>query len=172
MSGTKLDQGAPKTLVKKDWEYFQYCGGMGGASCLKAAGIDRLTWGVKNDAFAVRNRTLILLDPGFRVYADGGASGVADCRNAGASQNIYVAVSVNGVLTVPQITAQNMITGAGPAYLEFDERLLPQPNNPLYTGYTFITAYWGNTAFVTSGGPLATDTVPYQVESNISDIRI
>lgn len=169
VSGDRAIAGKPKPINKQDYEFYMYCGGMGGGDCFMPIGTDRFTWYVENDPEAVVNRYLSLFDTGrFSVHEDDGPAFFPSCRFAGPPVPIYVAVSVDGNITPARIMAQNMITGFGvPAVLEFDEKWLPQPTDPRYHGRTYVTVYWGNPLHVSVGFV----GLPYNTEANLSNVE-
>lgn len=175
MIGDRVIAGKPKPINKRDYELVFYCGGMGGGTCYTKTNVDRYTWYVENDPEAVVNRYLALEDLGqFELFTDGGQTPTTfddpACRNAGTPVPLYVGVSVDGNPDAADIIAQNVITGFGiPALIEFDEKYLPQPTNPLYEGRTYITVYWGNVNYVQIGSFFG---LPYRTEANLSNVEI
>lgn len=172
--GDRLPGGFPKPIIKNDYEYRLYCGGMGGGGCVLPVGVDRVTWSIENDPFAVRNRLLLLRNENrIQFHSDAGPSGFC-AHTAGTLQQYWVAVSVDGNLTVDEIKAQNVIGGLEGflelAFYEFDDTFLPQPDNPLYDGNTYVTVYWGNANFV--GFELDPDYRLFETELNLHDVRI
>jgi len=174
MAGDRVPGGFPKPIIKSDYEYRLYCGGKGGGGCPVLVGVDRTTWAIENDPFAVRNRLLVLKDDGTKqFYKDAGPTAFCD-HSEGEKQPFWVAVSVDGVLTVDEIKAQN-VQGGLQAYgttqfYEFDDTLLPQPSDAGYAGVTYVTVYWGDANYV--GFQMTSDYRLFPTELNLHDVRI
>lgn len=165
--------GKNKPINKRDYEFKFYCGGLGGGGCPNAIGVDRFTWFVENDKSAVVNRFLAMEYNGiFQAYTDGGPHAfLPGCRELGSSMPIYVAVSPTENISKSQITAQNVIIGFGiPAVVEFDEKFLPQPTDPLYEGRTYVTVYWGDPNLISDLGVGA--SFPMKTIANLSNVEI
>lgn len=166
--------GKNKPINKRDYELKIYCGGLGGGGCAQAVGTSLYQWSVENDKSAVVNRFLAMEYNGvFTLYTDGGPHSFlpAPCREAGDAVPMYVAVSPTPNISSAEIIAQNVIIGFGiPAIVEFDEKLLPQPTDPLYEGRTWVTVYWGNPGYVTELGIGA--SFPMRTIANLSNVEI
>ncbi len=164
--GDTLSRAYPNNTLKKDWTLTVIaCGGKGGGLPCSPMGIDRLTFSIPTDIFAVYNRKIIMFDNAFRVF-DG------DCYDPTKAKPIYIKASVDGNPTDAQLLASSVITGLnGASGYNIELTDLPQPSNPLYQNKIYITAYWGNSSY-TNYAPPAQGTPIFRLIKYDYDIKV
>jgi hypothetical protein len=158
MSNTgQKDRAYPRSIHEKRGAYIlgaSCAGGKGGGAFFVYVGSDMKVIEYRVTKFDVYNRKLILRNPNFDVFADGGdnpSDPDPQYRLAGERQNWYLGFGVNSALTGPQIIAQNiLITIASPCEIEVDAIDLPQPTDAGWDNRIYIYMYWGNPNFVIS----------------------
>lgn len=132
----------------------QCASGKGGGAFFVYVGTEMAIIEYKVPKFDVYNRKLILKNPDFDVYADGGddpASGDPANRLPAARQDWWLGFGVDTLMTGAEVVAQDiLITEAAPMEIELDAEDLPQPTDAGWDNKIYIYLYWGDANFVKS----------------------
>lgn len=168
-----LSQGYPKSLQKKDWLYFRYCGGKGGGGCFYVQTLTQVRFAIEVNPFLVRNRSLTLNNPAgvIEFYGKGTDLGSGCFTSSGSPLNWYLAFSTDGVLTNAECVAQNNLqTGAAGYDIEIPESKLPQPSDAGWDGKIYVHICW-IVAGIVSDAVLANDQQYLRVVQHNYDVR-
>lgn len=129
-------------------------GGKGGGAFYQYIGTELAIIEYKVPKFDVFNRKLVLRNPSFDVYLDGGddpTSSDPANRLPGARQDWWLGFGVDTSLTGEEVVDQNiLIEDAAPMEIEVDTEYLPQPTDPGWDNKIYIYMFWGNPNFVIS----------------------
>lgn len=128
-------------------------GGKGGGACFAPVGSSMAVLEYRVPKFDVYNRKLVLRNPSFDVYFDGGSD--PGCppsgRLPGTRADWWLGFGVNSSLTGDQVVAQNIkITASSPCEITVYAEDLPQPTDAGWSNKIYIYMYWGNPNFVIS----------------------
>lgn len=128
-------QGYPRTHLKKDWTYFQYCGGSGAIGPLVLQNQNQVVCGMDVNPYITINRDLILFTNSFQIYSDPAGNTPAQW---------WLALGATNSLTPAQILAQNNpFTNAGNTSIELLRAKLPQPTDAGWSSKIYVYIYWG-----------------------------
>lgn len=147
--------GYPKSLLKKDWSIFRYCGGGGAGNCAQPQGKTQVRFGIDLNPFIVRQDSILLRNPeffGIVLYPDAGPDGFG-CTSSyvlGTEKSWYLGFSNDGVLTDAEVRAQGLLqtTGAPPFDIEVGRSKLPQPTDADWSGILYVHMHWTNSTYV------------------------
>lgn len=151
MGSQDIEQrGYPKSLQKKDWTIYRYCGGSGGGGCPVVQNKTQVRFGIDLNPYLVRNNSILFRNPeffGFVVYPDAGSDGF--CSNSyvlGTERSWYLGFSNTGTLTDDQVISQQLLqtAGAPPFDIEVSANKLPQPTDSDWTGILYVHIVWLN----------------------------
>lgn len=171
--------GYRSATVIKDFEFVQYCGGMGGGNFALLMNTQRAIFKIKNNPFTVRNEKLILLNEQFTVNVNAGANGMGG-YNEGARLPLYWAATHDpAAITDAQIIARNNVipsTTAPPYYVTMEADDLPQPINPGWAGFTYVIIHWTDPTAVSQWAQVLNEdgvqTAPLVVMDYQQDVKI
>lgn len=169
-------QGYPKSLQKKDWAIYKYCGGAGGGDCPVVQNKTQVVFAIEVNPFLVRNRDLLLRNPeffGFVIFEDLGATMFcANSYDVNDPKEWYLGFSADGNLTDAEVIAQGLLQDdpAPPFDMEVAGRQLPQPTDPLWEDKIYVHIVWTNPLWVSD--QLYIDDVQYfRVVQHNYDVR-
>lgn len=155
MGASDLSQkGYPKSLQKKDWSIYVYCGGSGGGGCAAVQNKTQVRYGIELNPFIVSNDSILLRNPeflGIVLYPDAGPNGFCSSTyTLGTEQGWWLGFSNTGVLTDAQVRSQGLFqtAGAPPFDIEVSRNKLPQPTDSDWTGILYVHIVWLNPLFV------------------------
>jgi len=168
-------RGYPKSLQKKDWTIYKYCGGGGGGDCVQVQNKTQIRFAIDVNPFLVFNRSLLLRNPeffGIVLYQDGGPAFFCDHSAVGGPQDWYLGFSASGTMTDADVIAQDLLQDnlTPPFDIEVSANKLPQPTDPLWQDKIFVHIVWTNPLFVSD--QLYVDDVQYlRVVKHNYDVR-
>lgn len=153
--------GRPRTEVKKDFEYFIYCGGKGGGSGLEKTGQVFYKFLVKNDKFSVRNNRLVINNVNFVVYKEATYNGFAWVPVPGSEATLRAWAFTDDLASGTESDKKYMaggipLPGPPPYDIVFEGRKpgapfvlgdLPQPGDPGYKAFSSIYLFWDSTDY-------------------------
>ncbi len=147
--------GYPKSLQKKDWTIYRYCGGGGAGNCAYPQGKTQVRFGIDLNPYLVRQDSILFRNPeyfGMVVYPDAGPDGFL-CSNSyvlGTQKQWYLGFSNTGVLTDQQVKNQNLTqpATAPPFDIEVGRSKLPQPTDSDWTGILYVHMVWDSSNYV------------------------
>jgi len=163
-SDTNL-QGYPKSLQKKDFTVFLYCGGMGGGDCAVVQNKTQVRFGIEMHPYMTRQDSILLRNPeffGVVLYPDAGPSGFcSNSYNLGTQVDWYLAFSNDGVMTDQEVFDQNLLQDnlVPPYDIEISGSQLPQPTDSDWSGIMYVHIAWDNPLYVSD--QLYVDDVQY-----------
>lgn len=169
------DQGYPKSLQKKDWAIYRYCGGAGGGDCAQVQNNTHVSFAIDVNPFLVRNRSLLLRNPeffGIVFYQDGGPSGFCDHSVSGGPQDWYLGFDADNTATDEEVIAQNLLQDnlTPPFDIEVAGKYLPQPTDPNWDDKIWCHIVWTDPQFV-SDAVYVDDTQYLRVVKHNYDVR-
>jgi hypothetical protein len=147
-------QGYPKSLQKKDWEIYLYCGGAGGGGCAVVQNNTQVRFGIEMNPYITRQDSILLRNPeffGIVLYPDAGVSGFCDHSYVlGTEVDWYLGFSNDGVLTDQEVRDQNLLqtAGAPPFDIEVSGNKLPQPTDSDWSGIMYVHIHWTDSLYV------------------------
>lgn len=147
-------RGYPKSLQKKDFTVYLYCGGSGGGGCAYPQGKTQVRYGIEMNPFIVSNESILFRNPAFFgivLYPDAGVGG--GCPNSyslGTERTWYLGFSNTGTLTDAQVIAQQLPQSAGapPFDILVGRNKLPQPTDADWTGILYVHIVWADANYV------------------------
>ena len=148
-------QGYPKSLQKKDWAIYLYCGGGGGGGCPPEQGKTQVRFGIELNPYITRQDSILLRNPeflGIVLYPNAGPDGFF-CSTSyvlGTEVDWYLGFSNDGVLTDEEVRSQQLLqtAGAPPFDIEVSGNKLPQPTDPDWSGIMYVHIHWTNSLYV------------------------
>ena len=148
-------RGYPKSLQKKDFTVYLYCGGSGGGNCAAIQNKTQVRFGIEMNPYIVSNDSIVLRNPdffGIVLYPDAGPDGFG-CTSSyvlGTERNWYLGFSNTGSLTDDQVKAQQLLqtAGAPPFDIEVGRNKLPQPTDSDWSGIMYVHIVWDNPLYV------------------------
>ena len=148
-------KGYPKSLQKRDWTIYLYCGGSGGGGCPYVQNKTQVRFGIDLNPFIVSNDSITLRNPefgGFVVYPNLGSDGFCpDSFVLGAEAGWYLGFSNDGVMTDAEVIAQGLFQAAHitPPYdIQVSKNKLPQPTDSDWSGTLYIHIVWTNPSYI------------------------
>lgn len=147
-------KGYPKSLQKRDFSVYYFCGGGGAGACPVTQGKTQVRYGVELDPFIVSNDSLLLRNPefgGIALYTDLGPDAFCSkSYNINDPEDWYLGFSNDGVLTDAEVIAQgNRQSGLVIPYdIEIAGTKLPQPTDSDWSGTLYIHIAWTNANFI------------------------
>lgn len=169
-------QGYPKSLQKKDWEIYKYCGGAGGGDCPVVQNNTHISYAIEVNPFLVRNRSLLLRNPSFFgivLYTDLGPDFFCSSSyNANNPEDWYIGFDADNTMTDAEVIAQNLLQDNldPPFDIDVAERFLPQPTDPNWDDKIYVHIVWTNSLYVSD--QLYIDDVQYlRVVKHNYDVR-
>lgn len=147
-------QGYPKSLQKKDWTIYKYCGGGGAGNCPPVQGKTQVRFGIELNPYLVSNDSILFRNPeffGIVLYPDAGASGLCSTSYVlGTEVDWYLGFSNDGVLTDQEVRDQNLLqtAGAPPFDIEVGRPKLPQPTDVDWSGILYVHIHWSSPNYV------------------------
>lgn len=159
------NKGYPKSLLKKDWSIYKYCGGGGGGPCPFVQNNTQIVFSIETNPYLVYNRSMLLRNPeffGIVLYDDLGSDGFCpNSYNENNPQDWYLGFSASGSLTDQEVIDQGLKQeGKLPPFdIEVFGSQLPQPTDDLWQEKIFVHVVWLNSAFISD--QLYTDDVQY-----------
>ncbi len=172
-SQDQLSQGYPKSLQKKDWLIFRYCGGKGGGGCYWLQTLTQVRFAIEVNPFLTRNRSLTLNNPAgvIEFYNPGVDTGGGCYTSSGSPLRWYLAFSTTGVLTDAQCVAQGNLQGGAAGYdIDIAGSKLPQPTDAGWNSKIYIHICWLTTNIV-SDAVLANNQQYLRVVQHNYDVR-
>ena len=170
------NQGYPKSLQKKDWTIYRYCGGAGGGDCAVVQNNTHISFAIDVNPFLVRNRSLLLRNPeffGIVLYADLGVSGLCShSYDVNSPQDWYLGFDADNTMTDAEVIAESLLQDnlTPPFDIEVSARNLPQPTDPNWNDKIYCHIVWTNPLFVSD--QLYEDDVQYlRVVKHNYDVR-
>jgi len=152
-------QGYPKSLQKKDWTLYRYCGGGGaGGGCPYVQNKTQIKFAIEVNPYLVKNNSITLRNPeffGIVLYPDAGVSGFCDHSYVlGTEVDWYLGFSNDGVLTDQEVRDQNLLqtAGAPPFDIEVSGNKLPQPTDSDWSGIMYVHIHWTDSLYVSDQG--------------------
>lgn len=148
------ERGYPKSLQKKDWALYRYCGGAGGGDCPVVQNKTQVRFAIEVNPFLVYNRSLLLRNPeffGVVLYQDLGPSGFCShSYNINNPQDWWLGFSTTGSLTDAQVVSQQLLQDnlTPPFDIEVSANKLPQPTDPNWDGKIYVHIAWINPSYV------------------------
>lgn len=170
------DQGYPKSLQKKDWAYYRYCGGAGGGGCPVVQNNTHISFAIDVNPYLVRNRSLLLRNPEFQgvvLYSDLGPAGF--CSNSydiNNPEDWYIGFDADNTMTDAEVIAQQLLQDnlTPPFDIEVSANKLPQPTDPAWDDKIYCHIVWTNSLYVSD--QLYEDDVQYlRVVQHNYDVR-
>lgn len=158
-------KGYPKSLQKRDWTIYLYCGGSGGGGCPYVQNKTQVRYGIDLNPFIVSNDSITLRNPDFAgivLYSNNGSDGFCpDSYTLGQEKSWYLGFSNTGVLTDAQVIAQGLLqtAGAPPFDIEVSKNKLPQPTDADWTGTLYVHIVWTNSLYISD--QLYVDDIQY-----------
>lgn len=148
MGRTRPSVGHPAASLLHDFDY-RDSDFVASSDAYLPAGRTKLTIGMRFSPFSVRNKHVSIILNRFKVFT-ANAGGPSYTPTPGSDYQIYWYLHrANNVPSDATITAANQrIPVTRPYRLDFDESMLPQPDDAGYDGTLQLTLYWGNTAYV------------------------
>lgn len=169
-------QGYPKSLQKKDWSIYKYCGGAGGGDCPVTQNNTQIVFSIDTNPFLVRNRSLLLRNPeffGIVLYEDLGPDGFCSTSyDVDNPQDWYIGFSADGVMSDAEVIALNLLQDnlTPPFDIEVAERYLPQPTDAAWDDKIYVHIVWTDPSFVSD--QLYVDNIQYlRVVKHNYDVR-
>lgn len=147
-------QGYPKSLQKKDWALYRYCGGGGGGGCPPVQGKTQVRFGIELNPYITRQDSILLRNPeflGIVLYPNSGPDGFCDTSYVlGTEVDWWLGFSNDGVLTDQEVRDQNLLqtTGAPPFDIEVTGNKLPQPTESDWSGIMYVHIHWESQYYV------------------------
>jgi hypothetical protein len=169
------DQGYPRSLQKKDWAYYRYCGGAGGGDCVQVQNNTHVSFAIDVNPYLVRNRDLLLRNPeffGIVLYQDGGPAGFCDHSATGGPQDWYLGFDADNTLTDAEVIAENLLQDnlTPPFDIFVPGSKLPQPTDPNWDDKIWVHIVWTDPLFVSD--QIYIDNVQYlRVVQHNFDVR-
>lgn len=170
------DQGYPKSLQKKDWALYRYCGGAGGGDCPVVQNNTHVSFAIDVNPFLVRNRSMVLRNPeffGVVFFEDLGPSGFCSSSyDINNPQDWYLGFDVDNTLTDGEVIEQNLLQDnlAPPFDIEVSGKDLPQPTDPNWNDKIYCHIVWTNPLYVSDR--LFEDDIQYlRVVQHNYDVR-
>ena len=148
-------RGYPKSLQKRDWTLYRYCGGGGAGGCPPYQGKTQVRFGVELHPFLVRQDSITLRNPeflGIALYDNAGPDGFG-CTTSyvlGTEKQWWLGFSNDGVLTDADVRAQNLLqTSVRPPFdIQVAGTKLPQPTDSDWSGTLYIHIHWADPNYV------------------------
>lgn len=169
-------QGYPKSLQKKDWEIYKYCGGGGGGDCPVVQNNTHISYAIDVNPFLVRNTSLLLRNPSFFgivLYTDLGPDFFCSSSyNVNNPEDWYIGFDADNTMTDAEVIAQNLLQDNldPPFDIDVAGRFLPQPTDPNWDDKIYVHIVWTNPLFVSD--QLYIDDVQYlRVVKHNYDVR-
>lgn len=166
MGATDTEQvGYPKSLQKKDWTLYRYCGGSGGGACPYVQNKTQIKFAIDVNPFLVKNTSLTLRNPDFAgmvLYQDLGPDGFcSNSYNVNAPQDWYLGLSADGVMTDAEVIAMNLLQDnlTPPFDIDISKNKLPQPTDAGWDSKIWCHIVWTNALYVSD--QLYVDDVQY-----------
>lgn len=149
----KSRQGYPKSLQKKDWQLYMYCGGAGGGDCAQVQNNTHVSYAIEVNPFLVRNRSLLLRNPeffGIALYEDAGPAFFCDHSIGAGPQDWYIGFDADNTMTDAEVIAQQLLQDnlTPPFDIEVGEIYLPQPTDPNWDDKIYVHIVWTNPLYV------------------------
>ena len=148
-------QGYPKSLQKRDWAYYRYCGGTGGGDCAQVQSDTQVRFGIEMNPYITRQDSIVLRNPeflGIVLYPNAGPDGFF-CSTSyvlGTERSWWLGFSNDGVLTDQEVRDQNLLQSAGapPFDIEVAGNKLPQPSDSDWSGIMYVHIHWADPLYV------------------------
>lgn len=159
--------GYGKSLQKKDWTLYRYCGGGGAGGCPYIQNKTQVKFAIEVNPYLVKNRSITFRNPeffGIVLYRDLGPDGFGctSSYDVNSPQDWYLGLSADGVMTDAEVIAQNLLQDnlAPPFDIEVTSRnVLPQPTDAGWDGKIWCHIVWRDSTFVSD--QLYVDNVQY-----------
>lgn len=159
--------GYAKSLQKRDWTLYRYCGGSGGGGCPYIQNKTQIKFAIDVNPYLVKNTAITLRNPqffGVQVFQDLGPDGFGctSSYNSNNPQDWYLGLSADGVMTDAEVIAQNLLQDNLRAPFDIDvtsRNVLPQPTDAGWDSKIWCHIVWTNPAYVSD--QLYVDNIQY-----------
>lgn len=158
---------------------YRYCGGAGSSGCLSPLGMTGTILEYKVSKLVVYNRLLIFQNSneyGVNIVTDAGAAGLCS-SSPGSSVDFYMGISATNTGDIETVARSGVLLNdpIGDT-IEFSIDMLPQPTSSDWTARFYVYLWWGNTAYLNSGGDTsnggAIDERSFKIVKYDNDIRV
>lgn len=175
MDKGRIQVGRPDAMVEAGYQYFRYCGGSGGGSCLTPIGTTGIVLEYRLQKFIVFSRRMVFENKeffGIDMYTNAGPDGL--CANSlGSRVNTYMALSIDGNLSDSEVVRKGaVVTGALPYDIEFDAKDIPQPYENGYADHIFVHLYWGNAGYLNNNLDGTITNRALRIKKHDYDVRL